>query len=476
MEHAEVALSKFQISDSTLEKQHNDWKFPDTLKARPLRKLEEEDFLINHKIDRSYDDSTVRFKLLVANAVSANLSDQDRLPFNHEIIDVVKKQGWISDEYVHLWRRDEGGSAALTNHGILTFMLQTPRDGKSFCSLSLVNREKHHCGGLFVADENYSLTKLLAGQEYLNRHPRVPRDFAILPFQILLHHVEESLEQVQKLSREITNTERRIADGRINLDENGDYKLLNRLNLEQLRLQRRSNFEIELGKNLLKYLDAYHRLWTHLWEGGTGYVEDMREKTEQQMRYSEQVQKDLSMMPRRIDNQSQAIFNFIAQRDNKINLQVAESSRKIAEESRLDNLLSVKLAKVTAQMAEETRQDSAAMKTIAVLTLTFLPGTAVASFFSMNGMFNWDAREGQAIASPYLYVFFVVTIPLTMLVYAGWVLWFRRLEKKYKVNAVDVDFAAVESDLMRRMRTATNSWNLEKVEKQATLGAAEKQP
>lgn len=190
---------------------------------------------------------------------------------------------------------------------LLAFMLQTPRDGKSFCSLSLVNRERHHCGGLFVADENYSLNKLLAGQEYLNRHPKVPRDFAILPFQILLHHVEESLEQVQKLSREITTTERRIAHGTIDLEVQGDFKLLNRLNLEQLRLQRRSNFEIELGKNLLKYLDAYQRLWTHLWEGGTAYVEDMREKTEQQMRYSEQVQKDLSMMPRRIDNQSHAV-------------------------------------------------------------------------------------------------------------------------------------------------------------------------
>ena len=32
----------------------------------------------------------------------------------------------------------------------------------------------------------------------------------------------------------------------------------------------------------------------------------------------------------------------------------------------------------------------------------------------MNGMFNWDPSEGQAIASPYLYVFFVVTIPLTL--------------------------------------------------------------
>jgi len=36
------------------------------------------------------------------------------------------------------------------------------------------------------------------------------------------------------------------------------------------------------------------------------------------------------------------------------------------------------MAAATAQVAQETRQDSAAMKTIAVLTLTFLPGTAVA--------------------------------------------------------------------------------------------------
>ena len=72
------------------------------------------------------------------------------------------------------------------------------------------------------------------------------------------------------------------------------------------------------------------------------------------------------------------IFNFIAQRDNALNIELAKSSRKIAEESRRDNLLNIEIAKATAQVAEETRQDSAAMKTIAILTLTFLPGTAVA--------------------------------------------------------------------------------------------------
>ena len=71
-------------------------------------------------------------------------------------------------------------------------------------------------------------------------------------------------------------------------------------------------------------------------------------------------------------------------RDNKINIQLAESNRKIAEESRRDNLLNLEVAASTAQVAEETRQDSAAMKTIAVLTLTFLPGTFVAVSYASH--------------------------------------------------------------------------------------------
>ncbi|KAK5131999.1 hypothetical protein LTR08_000420 [Meristemomyces frigidus] len=360
-----MALHKFEITDSKLE--HNNWRFPNSIKTRPLRELDDEDFLVNHKIDRSYDDSTVRFKLLVANAVAANLDDTSALPLKPEVFTIVKQQGWISDEYEHMWRRDGGGSAALTSHGVLTFLLQTPRDGRSFCSLSLVNRERSHCGGLYVADERYSLNTLLASQQYQNRHPKVPRDFAILPLNILVHHVDETLSQVQKLSREVTSTEKRIADGDIKVEDNGDYKLLNRLNLEHIRLQRRSNFELELAANLIRYIDEYQRMWAQLWEGGTSYIEDMKEKIEQQMRYSQQVQKDLDILPRRIKNQSKAISNYIVQRDNKLNIQLAETNKKIAEESRRDNLLNLEMAAATAQIAEETRQDSAAMKTVAAL-------------------------------------------------------------------------------------------------------------
>ena len=187
------------------------------------------------------------------------------------------------------------------------FILQTPRDGKNFCSLSLVNRDKSHCAGLFITDERYSVNNLLASQPYLMRHPKVPKDFGVLPLNILIHHIEETLGYVQKLSRELASTEKRIADGSISLEDNGDYKLLNRLNLEHLRLQRRSNFELELAENLTKYIDEYRGMWTHLWEGGTSYIDEMREKIEQQTRYAKQVSLDLEVVPRRIKNQSKAV-------------------------------------------------------------------------------------------------------------------------------------------------------------------------
>lgn len=160
---------------------------------------------------------------------------------------------------------------------------------------------------MYICSDEYSLDVLLASQTYHNRHPKVPRDFAILPIQILVHHVEETLNHSERLSREMTSTEKRISEGEINLESNGDYKLLNRLNLEYIRLQRRSDFETELAANLTKYMDEYYRMWSALWEGGTSYIEDMREKIAQQMRYHDQVQRDLQFLPKRIKNQSKAV-------------------------------------------------------------------------------------------------------------------------------------------------------------------------
>ncbi len=60
------------------------------------------------------------------------------------------------------------------------------------------------------------------------------------------------------------------------------------------------------------------------------------------------------------------------------------------------------------------------MKTLAVVTMVFLPGTFTASIFAMP-LFDWDAQGN--IAKPRLYVYFAVTLPLTMVTFGIWLIW-----------------------------------------------------
>ncbi|CAG8975507.1 hypothetical protein HYALB_00012283 [Hymenoscyphus albidus] len=74
------------------------------------------------------------------------------------------------------------------------------------------------------------------------------------------------------------------------------------------------------------------------------------------------------------------------------------------------------------QIASETRSDSSAMKAIAVLTMIFLPGTFLASFFAMP-LFNWDSETQAGVVNGRSWIYWAVTIPGTLLVLACWRAW-----------------------------------------------------
>ncbi|KAL8901457.1 MAG: hypothetical protein Q9207_005194 [Kuettlingeria erythrocarpa] len=86
---------------------------------------------------------------------------------------------------------------------------------------------------------------------------------------------------------------------------------------------------------------------------------------------------DLACNQKIAQSQLEILHNLAAQRDNKDNL---------------------KLAKISTEIASVTKDDSFAMRTIAVMSVIFLPGTFVSSFFSMS-MFDWQAPEGISVLS-----------------------------------------------------------------------------
>ncbi|KAL8661329.1 MAG: hypothetical protein Q9202_005694 [Teloschistes flavicans] len=98
------------------------------------------------------------------------------------------------------------------------------------------------------------------------------------------------------------------------------------------------------------------------------------------------------------------VANFMTQNDGRTNIAIAEASRRIAF---------------------ETKRDSDAMKTIAALTMVFLPATFVATLFGMVFFTVDSGRSSKLRVNPYWWVYLAATIPLTMLTVGAWLGWLR---------------------------------------------------
>jgi len=76
---------------------------------------------------------------------------------------------------------------------------------------------------------------------------------------------------------------------------------------------------------------------------------------------------------------------------------------------------------VSNSIAMETKRDNAQMRSVATLTMVYLPLTSVASIFSM-GVFNWNAEQGQSVITYYFWIYCGVAGGLTLLTVITWLL------------------------------------------------------
>ncbi|KAB8278152.1 hypothetical protein BDV30DRAFT_156224 [Aspergillus minisclerotigenes] len=79
-------------------------------------------------------------------------------------------------------------------------------------------------------------------------------------------------------------------------------------------------------------------------------------------------------------------------------------------------------------MAKSALVDNTMMKAVAIVSLVYLPGTFVSGIFGMN-FFNFDTNEPGAMTwslSDNVWLYWLVTIPLTLTTMAVWILWFNR--------------------------------------------------
>ncbi|KAI0902426.1 hypothetical protein F4806DRAFT_446988 [Annulohypoxylon nitens] len=155
----------------------------------------------------------------------------------------------------------------------------------------------------------------------------------------------------------------------------------------------------------------------------------------------------------RLHIQRQALYNIMAQKESKLNLEIASQQRRVAH---------------------ATKRDGTAMKTLSLLGAVFLPGTFMASVFSMTFFdFNVGPDDGSsanssgdgATVSKKLWVYFAVTIPLTVIILLFWYYLDRRREKRYAEEDVEIEkgIDSMEKDILAIMRNKTfrkaTTWN-----------------
>ena len=104
-----------------------------------------------------------------------------------------------------------------------------------------------------------------------------------------------------------------------------------------------------------------------------------------------------------------------------------------------DSIIAQRYNEIAKKIAASTKEDSISMSTFTFITALFLPGTFLATFFSIT-MIDWQPQLSNnspsangngngAQVSKYYWVFWAVDIPLTILVMLGWYLWFHRAKK-----------------------------------------------
>ncbi|KAI0096335.1 hypothetical protein GGR51DRAFT_32538 [Nemania sp. FL0031] len=146
----------------------------------------------------------------------------------------------------------------------------------------------------------------------------------------------------------------------------------------------------------------------------------------------------------RLHIQREALYNIIAQKGSKLNLEMAVQQRRLAHAS---------------------KRDGTAMKTLSLLGAIFLPGTFLSSVFSMT-FFNFKVPDNREVSQE-LWIYFVITIPLTLAIVGTWWIWDRRREKEYAVEDSDIEqgIERMENEIFAIMRRKT----IEK-SKRKTLG------
>ncbi|KAF2012896.1 hypothetical protein BU24DRAFT_453211 [Aaosphaeria arxii CBS 175.79] len=300
-----------------------------------------------------------RFRILVV-----QFSDMKQLDEQKVLLKAAKAAHWISNVFETFIANHTVGSAVRESNNSLSFMAQTPHDDLlPFFSLSLTS---HHGYGyesapdwtalIFLGPSSPEhkldmkvLSDLLDHEVYPSDYsPYLSPDLMILPVTLMRFQVNEIATGVAKMRKEILEVDKDLLNPKIyKMKELRKVKAhLFNLRRTQGSLHQRYLFAKELAANLEQTFETLRTKATN-------------ESGERSIEYSESLVEAVQA------------HSFIL---GTLKHEVTTAAPRIEAQQTM-------IANNSYLAAEEARRDSASMKTVAVVTLVFLPGTFVAVRF-----------------------------------------------------------------------------------------------
>jgi Mg2+ and Co2+ transporter CorA len=133
------------------------------------------------------------------------------------------------------------------------------------------------------------------------------------------------------------------------------------------------------------------------------------------------------------------LFNNMRSANDRLLVANGDAMRQILAATSAEAKLSRKMAKQSQKMAVDMRRDSTSMKTIAIMTMFFLPATSFAAVLSMP-FFSQSPWMGK-IDRAWLWV--ALSIPSTAIAFAVFYMCTRRGDREIERNH-DVELDSVE--------------------------------
>ncbi|KAE8307786.1 hypothetical protein BDV41DRAFT_582053 [Aspergillus transmontanensis] len=147
-----------------------------------------------------------------------------------------------------------------------------------------------------------------------------------------------------------------------------------------------------------------------VWRGQRLHYNQIRELIEHNVCLAKSIEDHVLCLQARMELQLDVLYSFVAQSDNRLN----------------------------AHLAASTGRDSTSMKILAFITTIFLPGTFIATLFSMD-MFDWKSApsDGSSAVSSQFWIYWATAVPLTAVTLGGWALWWNFEKHRYDVHITE---------------------------------------